>query len=116
MLHLKIAITCYLLHPFLLIQKFEYFLIIILEEYIQTIRMPAFSSSDLYYGKLATVTGWGRASDENFEVSNDLRFVEVPVITNQECIDAFGIVFDSNICTSSSDGKSSCSVIVPHKI
>jgi trypsin len=90
--------------------------IIFLEEFIQSIRLPAFSSSDLYDGKSATVSGWGRTSDDETEVSDDLNFVELPVITNQECVDTYGIVFDSNICTSSPDGKSSCSVRFPRQL
>lgn len=65
---------------------------------------------DLYIGEMATVSGWGSPSDAASEISDNLRFVEVPVITNAECAQAFGSVPESNLCTSSPDGKSSCTV------
>jgi len=68
------------------------------------------SESDLFEGTVATVSGWGLSADGEFEISDDLRFVDVPVISYQECSDVYGVIFDSNICTSGLDGKSSCSV------
>jgi Trypsin len=82
----------------------------ILDKYIKVIGLPSKSNTNLYNGTTATVSGWGSTSDDASDISDSLRFVEVPVITNLECSESFGVVPDSNLCTASPDGKSSCTV------
>lgn len=68
---------------------------------IQTIDLP--SGDDLkssYDGELATVSGWGRFSDDNSWVSDVLRFTVNEVKSNSACFDIFGnFVIDSTLCT-----------------
>ncbi|XP_059474194.1 brachyurin-like [Neocloeon triangulifer] len=82
---------------------------VVLSQYIQTIRLPAKSNTDLYEGVTARASGWGLTSDASSSVSDTLNFVDLPTITNQECTDIYGIIFDSNICTSGAGGLNICS-------
>ena len=47
------------------------------------------SASSLYTGQLATVTGWGDTSSDGGQAST-LQEVEVTVVSNQECRNAYG--------------------------
>ncbi|XP_065336462.1 brachyurin-like [Cloeon dipterum] len=78
-------------------------------EFIQIIRLPAASNTDLFEGAIARASGWGKSSDASSTVSDELNFVDLPVITNAECTDVYGIIFDSNICTSGAGGLNICS-------
>jgi secreted trypsin-like serine protease len=64
------------------------------------------SSIDLV-GKIGTATGFGLTSDEPGSVASyKLKYVEMPVISNQECINYFGeFIIDSKICTSTISGS-----------
>ncbi|XP_066252003.1 uncharacterized protein [Euwallacea similis] len=67
------------------------------------------ASSGTFAGSTATVSGWGRTSDSSNAISSELRFVQVPVITNAVCQSSYGsIVQAQHICTSGTGGRGSC--------
>jgi chymotrypsin len=100
---------------------------------IQPVTLPTRAQAgEQFDGEAATISGWGRFSDGNcrlfflnmniilinssvffFVASNDiaaqLRFVNVPVITNLACRIRFPtIIQDSNICSSGEGGRGAC--------
>ncbi|XP_047486378.1 chymotrypsin BI-like [Penaeus chinensis] len=72
---------------------------------IKTVRLP---SSDVSVGTTVTPTGWGRPSDSASGISDVLRQVNVPVMTNDECNSVYGIVGDGVVCIDGTGGKSTC--------
>ncbi|XP_063599848.1 chymotrypsin BI [Penaeus indicus] len=72
---------------------------------IKTVRLP---SSDVSVGTTVTPTGWGRPSDSAGGISDVLRQVNVPVMTNNECDSVYGIVGDGVVCIDGTGGKSTC--------
>ena len=62
-------------------------------------------------GDLVTVTGWGKPSDNAGGISPVLRMVsDLPVITNVECNNIYGIVGPGVVCIDTTGGKGSCNV------
>merc|ERR1712106_719560 len=60
-------------------------------------------------GDLVTVTGWGKPSDSAGGISPVLRMVsDLPVITNSDCNDVYGIVGSGVVCIDTTGGKGSC--------
>jgi len=60
-------------------------------------------------GFLVTPIGWGRPSDSASGISPVLRMVQdLPLITNKECNDVYGIVGDGVVCMDTSGGKGTC--------
>merc|ERR1719382_2084647 len=60
-------------------------------------------------GDLVTPIGWGKPSDSASGISPVLRMVQdLPVITNKECNDVYGIVGDGVVCIDTSGGKGTC--------
>merc|ERR1711892_1186090 len=58
---------------------------------------------------LVTVTGWGKPSDSAGGISPVLRMVsDLPVITNSDCNDVYGIVGSGVVCIDTTGGKGSC--------
>ncbi|XP_063230510.1 transmembrane protease serine 9-like [Bacillus rossius redtenbacheri] len=79
--------------------------------FVQPIRLPARSQQEEnYVGLQATIVGWGRTSDSSSLLSEELRYVNVPVISNLNCSAQFGDVnvTDSQICTSGAGGRNPC--------
>jgi len=58
-------------------------------------------------GKNATVLGWGMTNDDGV-FSDALRGVEVEILDNDECNRLFGIMTETMMCTSGSDGRGTC--------
>lgn len=51
----------------------------------------------------------GRTSDSSNAISSELRFVDVPVITNAVCQSSYGSTVQAqHICTSGAGGRGSC--------
>ncbi|KAH8380156.1 hypothetical protein KR009_009300 [Drosophila setifemur] len=78
---------------------------------IQTIALPARASSySTYAGQTAVASGWGLTSDSANVVSNVLKYVSLPVITNAVCQSTFGslIVTAGTLCVSTPNGSSTC--------
>ncbi|XP_069970809.1 chymotrypsin BI-like isoform X2 [Penaeus vannamei] len=72
---------------------------------IKTVKLP---SSDVSVGTTVTPTGWGRPSDSASGISDVLRQVNVPVMTNNDCDSVYGIVGDGVVCIDGTGGKSTC--------
>lgn len=58
-------------------------------------------------GKNATVLGWGMINDAG-DFSDALRGVEVEILDNDECNRLFGIMTETMMCTSGSNGRGTC--------
>ena len=69
---------------------------------------PAAETAD--EGEWMTVVGWGKPSDASGGISATMRYVEVPIISNEECNVVFGNVGSGVVCVDTSGGHGSCSV------
>jgi len=79
-----------------------------LNEYIKPIRLPA-REEKVYPGDLTTAIGWGRPSDSASGISPVLRMVEnLPIISNKDCNDIYGIVGDGIVCIDTTEGRGTC--------
>ncbi|XP_064546263.1 serine protease 1 [Drosophila montana] len=79
---------------------------------IQVAKLPAIASSySTYAGSTVVASGWGLTSDSASSVASDLMYVDLSVITNTVCASTYGssIVTATNICVSTTNGKSTCS-------
>lgn len=67
------------------------------------------SSSSFPVGKVCSVTGWGKTSQDDFRVSNKLRVAHVPIFDHAKCKEQYGskgyVVTDHMICAGYSEGK-----------
>ncbi|KAG8235701.1 hypothetical protein J437_LFUL014045 [Ladona fulva] len=83
---------------------------IVHEENIQAIRLPSLSEQgNNFKGQTATVSGWGKPSDDATSISPVLRFESDKVIGNLICRLQYLInLRDSNVCLDGSDGRSTC--------
>ncbi|XP_039966890.1 brachyurin-like [Bactrocera neohumeralis] len=79
-------------------------------DYIQPIALPKKSASyDSYVDKSVIASGWGRISDSATSVTDLLRWIEVPVMSNRGCnIWFLGSVKSTNICIKTTGGISTC--------
>jgi len=60
-------------------------------------------------GSMVAVTGWGKPSDSAGGISPVLREVfDLPVISNRDCNDVYGIVGEGVICIDTVGGRGSC--------
>ncbi|XP_017048717.1 serine protease 1 [Drosophila ficusphila] len=78
---------------------------------IQPVTLPSVASSySTYAGETAVASGWGRTSDSSSSVASNLQYVDLTVITNTVCANTYGssIVTASNICVSTTNGRSTC--------
>ena len=71
----------------------------------------ASAGSDPSAGEIVRATGWGRPSDSSQGISDVLREVDVPVMSNSDCRDFFNIITDGNVCIDSAGGHGTCNVI-----
>jgi len=77
-------------------------------DYISPSCMPM-AGDTAVEGDLVTVTGWGKPSDSAGGISPVLRMVsDLPVITNSDCNDVYGIVGSGVVCIDTTGGKGSC--------
>merc|ERR1712077_7952 len=77
-------------------------------DYIKPSCLPA-AGDEAAAGDLVTVTGWGKPSDNTGGISPVLRMVsDLPVITNKECNDIYGIVGSGVVSIDTTGGKGSC--------
>jgi hypothetical protein len=68
------------------------------------------ATSDPTTGSITTPSGWGKSSDAALSITDILRKVDVPTITNQACDNVYGIVGDGMICVATAGGKGTCNV------
>ncbi|KAA0202996.1 hypothetical protein HAZT_HAZT010845 [Hyalella azteca] len=78
--------------------------------YIAPVCLPAASAPELQDGVLVNPSGWGRPSDTQSTISDVLRQVVVPVLSNDVCADTYGgaSVTPNVICIDSTGGKGTC--------
>jgi secreted trypsin-like serine protease len=76
---------------------------------IAPICLPARSDPNLEAGTIVTPSGWGKDSDDSWFISDNLREVTVPVISNEDCKAIYSIIYDGSICIDSSNGRGTCS-------
>nr|CAD7412122.1 unnamed protein product [Timema cristinae] len=77
--------------------------------FIAPVRLPSYSqASNSFAGSGARVSGFGRISSGNSNVSPNLLFADVSIIANSECAKQFSGILSSNICTLGSNGRSPC--------
>merc|ERR1712241_1526418 len=77
-------------------------------DYIKPSCLPK-SGNAVSAGEMVSVIGWGKPSDSASSISPELRQVhDLPVITNRECNDVYGIVGDGVVCVDTTGGRGSC--------
>ena len=77
------------------------------EKELAPICMPTDDPENKFVGNIATVTGWGALEYEG-DSSHVLMEVNLPIISNEECLNIYD-VFDHMICADgSSAGMDSC--------
>ncbi|XP_070508857.1 brachyurin-like [Chironomus tepperi] len=74
--------------------------------YVGTVDLPQ-NINDNFVGQTATATGFGVTSDDvGAEISMDLKYVDMPVITNEVCAQTFGnVITESKLCTGTATGS-----------
>ena len=78
---------------------------------IQTIALA--SGSDPEPGQIVTAAGWG-VTENHDHISDPLREVDVPIMSNDNCNNVYGLITDGHICTNSAGGKGTCYVRKNH--
>ena len=79
-------------------------------EYISPSCLPAAGDVPAE-GSMVAVTGWGKPSDSAGGISPVLREVfDLPVISNSDCNDVYGIVGPGVVCIDTTGGRGSCNV------
>ena len=73
-------------------------------DYISPICLPA-SGDTADEGEKMTIVGWGKPSDSAGGISPTMRYVEVPVITNEYCNAVFGNVGEGVVCVDTTGGQ-----------
>nr|QGT40991.1 Chy5a [Tomicus yunnanensis] len=67
------------------------------------------SNSPTYAGSTGIISGWGRTSDASTTIANELKFVEVPIISNLVCTLSYGpLVSAQHVCTSGAGTRGAC--------
>ncbi|CEG39142.1 Trypsin [Plasmopara halstedii] len=75
---------------------------------ITPIKLPKSDDSDITYGLVTKVVGWGETSFPDGELSDELRGVNVSVWTNDECARIFQDLEQSYVCAGGTPGKGAC--------
>merc|ERR1712038_1375694 len=78
-----------------------------LDSNIQTITLQN-AGGDPNPGEMVEATGWGRPFDASGGISDVLREVTVPVLSNEDCDAVYSIVNNGHICIDSKGGKGTC--------
>ena len=99
---IKTVNTRLLLHWLIIIFWFH------VDSNIQTITLQTGSGPEV--GEMVQATGWGRDSDAAGGISEVLREVSVPVMSNEDCDAVYSVVNDGHICIDSKGGKGTCNV------
>jgi len=76
-------------------------------DYVQSINL---TNGDILEGTVCTTTGWGITEEDGTFLSGNLRKVDVPVVSDEECFKIYAsLMRDDMICAGGEDGKDSCS-------
>ncbi|KXJ80487.1 hypothetical protein RP20_CCG024819 [Aedes albopictus] len=85
---------------------------IVFNDRVQPIRLPSPTDARTFSGRIATVSGFGRTSDDSPYTSAVVQFASNPIITFANCLDqwnnAMHVIQTQNICLSGYGGRSSC--------
>jgi chymotrypsin len=80
-----------------------------LNDVIKPVTLPSKAdASNTFIGETARVSGWGLTNGYDDEISDVLNYVDVKVISNQECEEDFGSLLSSILCTSGDEYTGSC--------
>ncbi|XP_069688317.1 transmembrane protease serine 9-like [Periplaneta americana] len=78
--------------------------------YISPISLvPRSDQGNSFAGESVRVSGWGKNSDSASGITAQLQYVDLTVITNQECNSVYGIITSGMLCVSTPGGRSTCS-------
>ncbi|XP_025835389.1 chymotrypsin BII-like [Agrilus planipennis] len=81
-----------------------------LNQYVQLIALPSRADvSNSFAGSEAVASGWGLFSSSSDDLSDVLRYVDVPVIANDVCQENFGSFITNSIICSGGVDKGICS-------
>lgn len=77
---------------------------------VQPVALPNRSFwSNLFTGVQVTVSGWGKYSMTGPSLSSELRFVNLPVISNSQCAITYGhYIKESTMCANGANGRATC--------
>ncbi|XP_047106408.1 brachyurin-like [Schistocerca piceifrons] len=80
-----------------------------INNYIALVNLPSRSqASNSFEGQIATVSGWGRTTD-NGASSDTLQYTTLNVMSNTQCSQYFGgPILDFTLCAVGSSGQSTC--------
>ncbi|XP_025835478.1 collagenase-like, partial [Agrilus planipennis] len=79
-------------------------------EYVQLIPLPSRAdAANNFVGSQAIVSGWGFIYADSNDISEVLRYVNVPIVQNNVCRIQLGpAITNSNICSGGDDIKGTC--------
>jgi secreted trypsin-like serine protease len=81
-----------------------------LNDAIKPVSLPSKAdASNTFTDETARVSGWGLTDGFGDELSDVLNYVDVKVISNQECEQFFSSLLSSILCTSGDEETGSCS-------
>ncbi|KAK4304581.1 hypothetical protein Pmani_023460 [Petrolisthes manimaculis] len=74
------------------------------------IRAVSLASLDPDVGTTVTLSGWGKKSDNALGITDVLRQVDAPIISNDECAETYSyVIYPGTICIGAEGGKGVCS-------
>jgi secreted trypsin-like serine protease len=81
-----------------------------LNTFVGILALPLLGSSETFYGRKGTISGWGRFSDDSTEASALLRSVDNIIISNVECELVFGskVITESVMCMATQGFRGTC--------
>lgn len=74
---------------------------------INAIALPRNQGGNTFAGIPGTLTGFGRFSQDDYDMSNEQRFATMTILTNTQCAVTI-FPHDSEICTDSTAGSFAC--------
>ncbi|XP_059472528.1 brachyurin-like isoform X2 [Neocloeon triangulifer] len=78
-----------------------------LGENIQPVLLPRLNTNLNLDGRTGLLTGWGKINDDpNGYLSDDLLKVNVPIVNNQNCVNAYGPIYlnERKVCVATQGG------------
>ncbi|CAB3365328.1 Hypothetical predicted protein [Cloeon dipterum] len=77
---------------------------------IAPIRLPSWSQANTTFDyQTARVSGWGKSSDNSTSINVDLKFVDLKVISQDDCLAIYGplVINENKLCCDADGGASS---------
>ncbi|EFA10697.1 brachyurin [Tribolium castaneum] len=76
---------------------------------VKAVALPSKAdANNTFEGETARISGWGLTDGFDNKLSEVLNYVDVKVISNAKCGEAFGDLKDSIVCTSGDENTGSC--------